>query len=107
MDSDMFTTGVSDRTKHWVWGKGTERETEKQSLSGSYDVCYHITSMLSYICAWRQSDKKMIKTFMIRGESPSHTSSQRNHRSKRTAGHVKGAASLMEPKSSISARSTT
>ena len=49
----------------------------------------------------------MIKTFMIRGESPSHTSSQRNHRSKRTAGHVKGAASLMEPKSSISARSTT
>ena len=29
----MSTTGVSDRTKHWVWGKGTERETEKQSLS--------------------------------------------------------------------------
>lgn len=33
VDSDMSTTGVSDRTKHWVWGKGTERETEKQSLS--------------------------------------------------------------------------
>lgn len=49
--------GVSNRTKHWVRGKGTKRETEKQSLSQAlmmFVTTLHlslVTTVLSYICA--------------------------------------------------------